>query len=73
MDGNRRRFGAELAHDAAVAILMQRADYFGRVAEFVGLEGGASTIRISLFAIGMSTGPRLKNGWPKASTCLPSL
>ena len=40
---------------------------------FDGWKEELSTIRISDFAIGISSGPRLKKGWPKARTCFPSL
>ena len=38
-----------------------------------GWNADASVITTSPFAIGISSGPRLKNGCPNASTRLPSL
>ena len=43
------------------------------LANLFGWNAEESTISTSPLLIGMSTGPRLKNGWPKASTRLPSL
>ena len=64
---------AEHAHDAAVAILVQAPTISVALAILLGWKAEARVMSTSPLLMGISTGPRLKNGCPKASTRLPSL